>query len=642
MSTKVGNCCSVLVSGVVAMIASLSSPARGADLTLTKAFLDTHNGFIDFKQISHTLGPGDKVLIEGHTRPSLILVNLVYGAAGHPITVTNTGSQPFVIDGDDPSVQYGIGIWGAKHVVFTGTPLPDEPYGIKVLRASSVGIKVEYNNYQEGRVAGDFEDTVDLVISGVEIANAGFAGIQAKYELSEPYPDPVPTVVPLLDGLEIHHTYIHDVAGEGMYIGWTSDGHPDVANVSIHHNLIREAGWDGIQLNRSHGQNYIYCNVVDGYAGMSYTADKGLFGAQNEGITVHAAKTDVYDNLVKASNQYSGSALFYTLYEPSRVYNNVFVHGGFNSTKHEAAMYIRELSSGTLAAKPDATLDLINNTVIKPDSHGIELLGGVTKPVRIINNVIVEPLNGGRYVNVQSAQTPVTYATNGFYATVAEAGFVGPTDYHPASGSPLIDSGTNVASDGITADYEGVARPQGPAYDVGAYERPAAATAVAILTPAGWGTATGSEYCAATGAFDEQPTWDPVNQVPVGDSVAPHVDTTTAYANRYWYIDFGADWTKVRITGMWTRYRPSSGGTYSGFATLWWDDDADTVNDGIPATGLNFATAQDLPAVGAQQWVRDRAFTTPVTPAGRYLVIGTGPSPTSRANEFALVGYREP
>jgi hypothetical protein len=634
-------CRTFLLSSLLAVIA-LSRTSHAADLLLTKTFLDSRNGFIDFKQISHTLGPGDRVLLEGHTRASLFLVNLVYGEPGNPIVVTNTGTQPFVVADVGPDINYGIRLWGVQHVIFVGTPLPGEPYGIKVLKADSVGIDVDYNNYQQGRIAGEFEDTLDLTIANVEIANVGFAGIQAKYELGQPYPEPAPTVTPLLDGLEIHHTFIHDVAGEGMYIGWTSDGRPDVANVSIHDNLIRNAGWDGIQLNRSRGQNYIYNNIVDGYAGMSFTASGGAFGAQNEGIGVHAAKTDVFNNFVRASNQYSGSALFYTIYEPSRVYNNVFVHGGFNSTQHDAAMYIRQISSGTLAAKPDATLEIINNTVVKPDTHGIELLGGVTRPITIINNVIAEPLNGGKHVHLQNAQTPVTYATNLFFHSVADAGFAGANDYRPAAGSPLVDSGTDVASRGITNDHDGIRRPQGAAYDIGAYERAAVAGTATVLTPASAGTATGSAYCGAIGAFDAQPTWDAVHQVPVGDQAEPHADTATSYVNRHWFIDFGPDWAQLRILEMWTRYRPFSGGSHSGFAGMWWDDDADTVNDGIAATNLNFGTAPNLPHVGTQQWARDRAFHNAITPGGRYLVVSTGASPTWRANEFAFVGYRVP
>ena len=44
----------------------------------------------------------------------------------------------------------------------------------------------------------------------------------------------------------------------------------------------------------------------------------------------------------------------------------------------------------------------------------------------------------------------------------------GSDDYHLASGSNAIDQGSTLA--GVTADRDGVTRPQGQAYDVGAYE----------------------------------------------------------------------------------------------------------------------------------------------------------------------------
>ncbi len=632
----------VTSSLAAAFAAAWLAPAvsHAADLTLTKAFLDARDGFVDFKQITHSLGPGDKVFIEGHTRPSLFLVNLVHGEEGNPIIVTNTGSDPLVIDDVGTAPSLGINIWGAQHVVFDGTPLADEEYGIQVFNAANVGIDVDYNNYQQGRVAGDFEDTVDLVIAHVEIGFAGFAGIQAKYELSKPFP----VEDPLLDGLEVHHAYIHDVAGEGMYIGWTSDEHPDVASVSIHDNIIEEAGWDGIQLNRSRGENRIYRNVVDGYAGMSFTAPNNGFGAQNEGITVAGAKADVYGNLVRASNEYSGTGLFYSIYEPSRIYNNVFVHGGYGSTQREPMLYIRQLGPGRLAPQPGATLDIVNNTLVRPDTNGIELLGGVTRPVSVINNVIAEPLNGGQFVRQQNAQSPVTYTTNRFVATFGEAGFVSAQDYHPAPSSPLVDAGTDVAGLGVTTDYDGTARPRGAAYDIGAYERAGSGGegALGVLTPEDWGTATGSAYCAAVGAFDSPPAWDAASGEPEGVQPLAHADTGTAYADRFFYHDFGADWASLRITELWTRYRPFSGGSYDGFASAWWDDDTDTVNDGVAAADFEFATAQSLPNVGTQQWVRDRAFEAPVAAGGRYLLIATGSAPTTRANEFAFIGHRAP
>ncbi len=43
-------------------------------------------------------------------------------------------------------------------------------------------------------------------------------------------------------------------------------------------------------------------------------------------------------------------------------------------------------------------------------------------------------------------------------------------DFHLQSNSPAIDAGTDLSSEGITDDYDGVARPQGNNYDSGAYE----------------------------------------------------------------------------------------------------------------------------------------------------------------------------
>jgi len=169
------------------------------------------------------------------------------------------------------------------------------------------------------------------------------------------------------------------------------------------------------------------------------------------------------------------------------------------------------------------------------------------------------------------------------------------------------------------------------------------APTLTILTPAGVGTAVGSAYCGAVGAFNEQPVWNATTLQPDGVSASPHTSTSTSYANRHWFIDLGANYAKLRIVQMWTRYRPSSGGSHPGFGALWWDDDNDNVNDGTPAPTLNFNTGASLANSGSQIWWKDRDFTSaPLTPQGRYLVVSVGPSPDDRPNEFAFVGYVVP
>ncbi len=41
---------------------------------------------------------------------------------------------------------------------------------------------------------------------------------------------------------------------------------------------------------------------------------------------------------------------------------------------------------------------------------------------------------------------------------------------HLLSGSPAVNSGVTLSAQGVTVDFDGVARPQGGSYDLGAYE----------------------------------------------------------------------------------------------------------------------------------------------------------------------------
>ena len=62
------------------------------------------------------------------------------------------------------------------------------------------------------------------------------------------------------------------------------------------------------------------------------------------------------------------------------------------------------------------------------------------------------------------------FATGGTNLTVSSTAFVNvaTNDYHLAAGSPAIDAGETIAS--VTKGRDAVPRPQGPAYDIGAYE----------------------------------------------------------------------------------------------------------------------------------------------------------------------------
>jgi parallel beta-helix repeat protein len=82
--------------------------------------------------------------------------------------------------------------------------------------------------------------------------------------------------------------------------------------------------------------------------------------------------------------------------------------------------------------------------------------------VQVTNNVIF-----GTTADVHDYGACLTLTTN----LTSDPGFVNAAglDFHVASGSPAIDTGTTLGE--VPVDADGTPRPQGAAYDIGAYER---------------------------------------------------------------------------------------------------------------------------------------------------------------------------
>jgi parallel beta-helix repeat protein len=157
--------------------------------------------------------------------------------------------------------------------------------------------------------------------------------------------------------------------------------------------------------------------------------------------------------------------------------NNVFYNFGRGWAVHR-------YSSG---GSPSRGLVIVNNTFQgqNPYRPGQIILATATAGLRIENNIFHSPQSAAIYF--ESLSFPGgTVRHNMIYGGVMKVGrpkaitfsrnwektdprFVGRTDFRLRSDSPAIDIGLPVPE--VTRDADGVARPQGRGFDLGAYER---------------------------------------------------------------------------------------------------------------------------------------------------------------------------
>lgn len=175
------------------------------------------------------------------------------------------------------------------------------------------------------------------------------------------------------------------------------------------------------------------------------------------------------------------------------------------------------------------------------------------------------------------------------------------------------DQGLSTTSDAVTIQINAVTR---------------------VIKPFAAGRAEGSQYFPMEHAFDTPPSYQNEQLGLLNEGKrAPY------YSGRYGVIDFGPDWADIQILQTHTLYRAWSAGDHTPYAELWWDDDKDTVNDGISEGQINFNSATGISSFNQTQWVMDRDLSqNPVRPKGRYLILKAPSNMTSRALEYAIIG----
>ncbi len=230
----------------------------------------------------------------------------------------------------------------------------------------------------------------------------------------------------------VAHNHIHDV---GRYCTGTSEGIVGISayadNLIIEQNLVHDVGRfapgeQGCNPGNDYWQNH----------------DHGIYQGVGDNLVV---RNNVFYNFTHgwAIQRYGSSV------DGVYILNNTFA---FPNPNKDGQIII---ASGT------TNLVIANNIFYQPTTAGVWFDGGGFGTVTVSNNLTF----GG---SVTTGSTlGITYSANLDNTGPKFVNAAG-LDFHLQAGSPAIDAGITLTN--VTNDFDGVSRPQGPRFDIGAFE----------------------------------------------------------------------------------------------------------------------------------------------------------------------------
>ena len=164
------------------------------------------------------------------------------------------------------------------------------------------------------------------------------------------------------------------------------------------------------------------------------------------------------------------------------VYNNIIQSSGTGPTPAGTSQGY-EYAAIVIGGGSSVPVQVYDNTIYDAGGFGGGSAGAIRAfgAVNLTNNIFYL-LSNEQYVSLDTTLSWVTGTNNLFYgagnplgifadSVVGNPMFVSlaTNNFHLQAGSPAIDAGATVT---LATDYDGVPRPQGAAYDIGAYEFP--------------------------------------------------------------------------------------------------------------------------------------------------------------------------
>jgi hypothetical protein len=293
---------------------------------------------------------GDTVKITG-TSYSVIEFNNVAGDPCRPIVImplTTVTTPVFRIKGNSRYLK----IWGGK-----------TQYGLKV-NGGPVAITTAHH----------------IEVDNVE-ATGGSTGVYCKQDVV--YSDPM-TWDPnyRMTKFTFKNMWIHDINGEGMYVGITQPSGLTVTStwsgldtvivpirldsVEISNNIVERCSWDAIQLSNARYGNKIFGNIVRDYGTINMSSQQAgiILGGNTNG--------DIYNNTITRG---TGNGIEAFGFGVINIYGNTLDSCGYDG---------RTNANGTQGQQPIYASDFLNGVEVNPK-----------QTINVYNNAVNHPLNSG-------------------------------------------------------------------------------------------------------------------------------------------------------------------------------------------------------------------------------------------------------
>jgi len=397
------------------------------------------------QKAANTVRAGDLVIVRAGHYAGLYLTTS--GTATDPITFR--ADPGAIVDTQNPTTPDGINLEGASWVVienFTVTGVP------------RAGIRAVLNNH--------------VTIRG----NTG--DLNGRWGILTGFSD---------DLLIENNTMTRSQAEHGIYVGNSGD------RPVIRHNVVWGNNANGIHMNgdlSQGGDGIISGAVVEG----NVIHDNGVAGGS--GINCDGVQSSIIRNNLLYNNHASGISLYQIDGgQPARnnqVLNNTIVmasdarwainiqNASTGNVVRNNILYNQQSFRGSIAISADSLPGFVSDTNVIMDRFSAD--GGDTR------------------VTLAAWRSATGQDMHSIIATPAALfiNFAG-NDYHLSSTSPARDAGGTIAN--VTDDLESAPRPQGSAFDIGAYEFPASTAPVTLsVTRTGNGTVSSAPAGISCGA----------------------------------------------------------------------------------------------------------------------------------------------